>query len=637
MTLVIPWREFKNFGRLDSATALASGAATALSMSDFMGEWVCPEMFGAVGNGVTDDTAAIQAALNASTKVWLRGTTYLTSAALTYGINQHIVGVGHVTSIISGTHAGDILRPADVNVAHRGMHFAHFALTKSANTGAGAALRLGSCRSSIFDSLELTQCNIGLEFKTGRQASYSYFNEFRNLVSFSNTTNAVWIGPATDSIRFSSGGTYQVVAGNTITGAITGATATVDSVELTGGTWAAGSARGHFVLSNIVGKFSENENLDVGANSNVASTEANDIPNANLLIGGDWRGGSKVLHVVNAGGLRFIDTSIQGASAGGNWAHLEALADGTVMLGCRFENPSTDPLTVGLNIEGPGCQIIGGTSSKGGIKPYLGDVGETVIVGHRAGGQPIYEGKTPYYADRKDGQAEWSTHGGVGKYQNLLVRSNNFGTASWARNGTYTRTSGQTDRFGGTDAYKYVAVTDNPSFYQVTGIAAASQTVCFAIWVKGDTQGFIQLGLEDEGATAETEEATARVLTEWSRVWVFYTFSSGATGNIVVRVKSDGDSFLDTIYVDDASLVYGTRPGIDVLTTSAAVTGSDRVVRYDGADLDATLRSYTVSTLPAAASNTRRFLWCSDETGGPVPVYSDGTNWRRVSDGAIAS
>ena len=30
-------------------------------------------------------------------------------------------------------------------------------------------------------------------------------------------------------------------------------------------------------------------------------------------------------------------------------------------------------------------------------------------------------------------------------------------------------------------------------------------------------------------------------------------------------------------------------------------------------------------------------LFCTDETGGPVPVFGDGTNWRRCTDRAIAS
>lgn len=49
------------------------------------------------------------------------------------------------------------------------------------------------------------------------------------------------------------------------------------------------------------------------------------------------------------------------------------------------------------------------------------------------------------------------------------------------------------------------------------------------------------------------------------------------------------------------------------------------------------LPSFTVANLPAAANHTNRAVIVSDETGGRTIATSDGTNWRRVSDGAIAS
>jgi len=49
------------------------------------------------------------------------------------------------------------------------------------------------------------------------------------------------------------------------------------------------------------------------------------------------------------------------------------------------------------------------------------------------------------------------------------------------------------------------------------------------------------------------------------------------------------------------------------------------------------LKSYTVATVPAAASWTAGMIYVTDETGGAIPAFSDGTNWRRVSDRAIIS
>ena len=49
------------------------------------------------------------------------------------------------------------------------------------------------------------------------------------------------------------------------------------------------------------------------------------------------------------------------------------------------------------------------------------------------------------------------------------------------------------------------------------------------------------------------------------------------------------------------------------------------------------LKTYTVATLPTAATYPRALVYCSNETGGAVPVFSDGAAWRRVTDRAVAS
>ena len=48
------------------------------------------------------------------------------------------------------------------------------------------------------------------------------------------------------------------------------------------------------------------------------------------------------------------------------------------------------------------------------------------------------------------------------------------------------------------------------------------------------------------------------------------------------------------------------------------------------------LESYVVADLPSAALPPR-LIYVSDETGGAVVAFNDGTNWRRVTDRAIVS
>lgn len=49
------------------------------------------------------------------------------------------------------------------------------------------------------------------------------------------------------------------------------------------------------------------------------------------------------------------------------------------------------------------------------------------------------------------------------------------------------------------------------------------------------------------------------------------------------------------------------------------------------------LPSFTVATLPSAPDNPQMMIYVSNETGGAVPAFSDGTNWRRVTDRNVVS
>lgn len=74
-------------------------------------------------------------------------------------------------------------------------------------------------------------------------------------------------------LTFTSGGTYTIAAGNTLTGATSGATAKVLAVTLSTGSWAAGTAAGTIRITNTSGTF-QAENLNVGENLNVCTIAA---------------------------------------------------------------------------------------------------------------------------------------------------------------------------------------------------------------------------------------------------------------------------------------------------------------------------------------------------------------------------
>lgn len=66
------------------------------------------------------------------------------------------------------------------------------------------------------------------------------------------------------------------------------------------------------------------------------------------------------------------------------------------------------------------------------------------------------------------------------------------------------------------------------------------------------------------------------------------------------------------------------------------INGAGVVVDYDVASGGPIHRGYAKASLPSA-SQAGKIIFVSDEVGGATIAFSDGTNWRRVSDRAIVS
>jgi len=67
---------------------------TKVTYSMIQGSWLNVQDFGAVGDGVNDDTAAIQAALDADGDVWIPAGEYKITASLNLSVSKRIVGEG---------------------------------------------------------------------------------------------------------------------------------------------------------------------------------------------------------------------------------------------------------------------------------------------------------------------------------------------------------------------------------------------------------------------------------------------------------------------------------------------------------------------------------------------------------------
>lgn len=70
--------------------------------------------------------------------------------------------------------------------------------------------------------------------------------------------------------------------------------------------------------------------------------------------------------------------------------------------------------------------------------------------------------------------------------------------------------------------------------------------------------------------------------------------------------------------------------------TALAIATTD-VSGYGTFSTPPVVPSHAVASLPSAATYVRGLIYVPDETGGPVIAFSDGTNWRRLTDRAIVS
>ena len=102
----------------------------------------------------------------------------------------------------------------------------------------------------------------------------------------------------------------------------------------------------------------------------------------------------------------------------------------------------------------------------------------------------------------------------------------------------------------------------------------------------------------------------------------------GSVSSILFETVSDYGAITTTA---TDSVDYGTLTG----TVVALVNSDYGVVESSGGPVE--FPRYTVSGVPDASAYIGHMVYVSNETGGPVMAFSDGTNWRRVTDRAVIS
>ncbi|WP_051469518.1 DUF2793 domain-containing protein [Chelativorans sp. J32] len=142
----------------------------------------------------------------------------------------------------------------------------------------------------------------------------------------------------------------------------------------------------------------------------------------------------------------------------------------------------------------------------------------------------------------------------------------------------------------------------------------------------------------------------------WNSIAIAYNGTSPQFGN-QVRLSGTSPTLLLTetdtnisgrVLVDSGCLYIqataqsGNAGAVRISGWSNTDVGAFQV-HYDGAFRDvhhsgapAVLRSYSVASLPSAsAAGAGAMVFVTDASGGAAPAFSDGTNWRKVTNGTL--
>ena len=107
------------------------------------------------------------------------------------------------------------------------------------------------------------------------------------------------------------------------------------------------------------------------------------------------------------------------------------------------------------------------------------------------------------------------------------------------------------------------------------------------------------------------------------------TFAASSTTSIFSSGRDMGLVTSEVTVSEDLGLVTDTPAGIQIDMETVAIGGPVYPSQL-------VIPSYAVAGLPSVTP-AAQLVYVSDESGGAVPAFSDGTNWRRVTDRAVVT
>jgi hypothetical protein len=150
----------------DIATNTANIATNTADIAELAASFVSAKSYGAVGDGVADDTSAIQAAVTASRWVFLPAGTYLISGTITLPADTTLLGAGPYSSVLvrGGTNQSYLVLGAGCVVEKVGMHPVGAAVNVAPSTvpSSGTAIVASSVSSWTIRDIWMEYVYIGI-------------------------------------------------------------------------------------------------------------------------------------------------------------------------------------------------------------------------------------------------------------------------------------------------------------------------------------------------------------------------------------------------------------------------------------------------------------------------------------------
>jgi hypothetical protein len=298
--------------------ATAAGGQEARRLGDLFGDSLSIANFGAVGDGITDDTAAFIKAASAGLPLRLDGRTYLINGPLMIETPVIMLGVAGATVL----QRGGSDRSAGVWVQISGSSFRAEGITFNAGDFAGSDLPavdvMASCAASTFSACSFLNawgpasgCGLSIEAASGSTHCMTSCLAQGNMLH-GVTVKGTGTISITNSIASNNGGNGVDLADG-LAARVCGTTCTRNACGISYGLWS-----GPAPLAAAGGELLASSNSCTGnaawgvalAGSGVAVCSNFLSDNGNLLVGGGllaWTSGSLISHNIISGGAYGID------------------------------------------------------------------------------------------------------------------------------------------------------------------------------------------------------------------------------------------------------------------------------------------------------------------------------------------